>query len=184
MAVGARWTRATGPAWAAVAVEWVAGVAVAVAAGGGGGMEGGMQARPEVKALVRWESAHPIRDAVKKELPKQLGDAYVISVSGLRVGGGRGPEAGAEGNERRQQMAEVLKGATHLERKGSDPIAPSQVQSGQIATGPISYFVFPRGSQPIQESDKEVTFHIKMERVEVKAKFALKDMMYKGELAL
>ena len=146
----------------------------------------GMQGRPEMKALIRWESARPIRDAVKKELPKQLGDAYVISVSGLRLGGMREGQGGtpARANERRQQQAEFLRTSTQLERKGNDPIAPIQVQSGQIATGPISYFIFPRGSHPIQESDKEVTFHIRMGRMEVKARFALKDMLYKGELAL
>lgn len=154
--------------------------------GGGGGMEGGgMQQPPEMKATVRWESARPIRDAVKKGLPKELGDAYLISVTGLRGGReGGDPQQRQEGGDRGPALNNRLKESATLERKGADPISPAQVQSGQLPTGPISYFIFPRGSQPIKESDKEVTFHIKMGRMELKAKFVLKEMMYKGELAV
>jgi hypothetical protein len=170
--------------------------------GGGGGMGGGggrsgrggnegaldslqSQNRAEVKAVVRWETARPIRDAAKKELPKQLSNLYVVSVTGMLPGGMRERQPAAEGGANRgQQFIERLKAATQLERKGADPIAPAQVQTGRVAAGPITYFFFPRGSQPIQESDKEVTFHIKLERMEVRARFALKDMVYKGELAL
>jgi hypothetical protein len=158
--------------------------------GGAGGMDAAAQARPEMKAVVRWESARPIRDAAKKEFPKELAAAYVISVTGLRMGAGgrRGAAPGqeqapAEG-DRGAQMNERLKAGAQLERKGADPISPAQVQTGRIPAGPVSYFIFPRGSQPIQASEKEVTFHLKLDRMELKAKFVLKDMMYKGELAV
>lgn len=145
---------------------------------GGGGMDnGGMQNRPEFKTLVRWESAKPIREAEKREMRKEFEENYVLSVQGLRMGGRQGEEGG--GN-----MQDRLKDASQLQRKGADPIHASQVQVGQSKNGPIAFFVFPRGSQPIQASDKDVTFHIAMGRMELKVKFALKDMMYQGELAL
>ncbi len=45
-------------------------------------------------------------------------------------------------------------------------------------------FLFPKGSQPIEAADKEVTFITAMGPLGVKAKFALKDLMVKGQLEL
>ena len=141
-----------------------------------------MASRPEIKALVRWESAKPIRDAAKKELPKEFAGSYIISVSGLQLGGrGRDGVSGGEGGGP-QGLEDRLKQGTQLERKGADPIAPEKVLLNQQAQ--VRYFVFPRGSQPIQASDKEVVFHISMGLMELKVKFALKDMAYQGQLAL
>ncbi len=159
--------------------------------GGGGGGRGGRggtgdsdtmaggNSQPVIKAMVRWESARPIRDAVKKEIPKEFGESYVISVSGLQAG--RGGREGREGADAGKGMEERLKQSAELRRKNADPIAASQVITGQ---GQVRYFVFPRGSQPIQASDKEVVFHVALGPMELKTKFALKDMMYRGELAL
>ncbi len=148
------------------------------ARGGAGGGEGGPAAnRPEMKAIVRWESARPVREATHKQLPEQLAGNYVISVLGLRLPDiGAGPEAG--------NLEERVKSATQLQRKGRDPIRPARVQMGRPGQGPLLIFIFLRGSQPIEAADKDVVFHIALGRMELKAKFALKDMMYHGELAL
>jgi hypothetical protein len=45
-------------------------------------------------------------------------------------------------------------------------------------------FLFPKGSQPIEASDKEVTFITQLGPLGVKAKFPLKEMMVKGQLEL
>ena len=158
--------------------------------GGGGEMGDGATRRPEIKALVRWESARPVCDARKKDLPKELAGAYVVSVSGMpleggwhegeRQGGARHQEG--EGGEGAAGFVERLKQATQLRRKNADPIYPARVLEN--SPGQVRYFVFPYGSQPIQASDKEVVFHIGLGHMELKAKFALKDMMYRGELAL
>jgi hypothetical protein len=56
---------------------------------------------------------------------------------------------------------------------------------GQAGDGTSTMmFLFPKGSQPIEASDKEVTFVTQMGPLGVKAKFALKDMMVKGQLEL
>ena len=82
-------------------------------------------------------------------------------------------------------MQERLKDSTRLERKGKDPIAPDAVEMGQAANGSsIMIFLFPKGSQPIEVGDKEVTFVTQAGPMGVKAKFALKDMMVKGKLEL
>jgi len=163
------------------------------AGGRGGGRGGGSGAgdmadsarRPEIKVLVRWESAKPVCDARKKELPKELAGNYVISVSGMPLEGGRHegeqrwPDKGGDGTA---DFVERLKQATQLLRKNADPIYPARIM--QDSQGQVRYFVFPYGSQPIQASDKEVVFHLALSRMELKAKFALKDMMYQGALAL
>ncbi len=87
--------------------------------------------------------------------------------------------------ERRRVMQERLKDATRLERKGKDPIGPDRVETGQSSDGTARMiFLFPKTSQPIEPGDKEVTFVTQMGPLGVKAKFVLKEMMVKGQLAL
>lgn len=138
----------------------------------GGGMGGG---RPEMKAIVRWESARPVREATHKELPATLAGNYILSVTGLRMGQ-RGLQEGrrSEGAEPGPRMEERLLQAAQLQRKSADPIYPSHVQTAQVRGVSVLFFVFPKGSQPIQASDKEVIFHLAIGRMELKAKFALK----------
>jgi hypothetical protein len=58
------------------------------------------------------------------------------------------------------------------------------VQPAQTNNGTILVFFFPRAAQPITLDDKDVTFHQKLGPMELKAKFALKDMVYQGKLEL
>ncbi len=88
------------------------------------------------------------------------------------------------GSDRIQEMGERLKETTMLERKGRDPINPTKVTGGRAEGTTMWIFFFPHGSQPIDADDKEVTFKTKIGALEVKAKFALKDMKYQGQLAL
>ena len=82
-------------------------------------------------------------------------------------------------------MQQRIKDATRLERKGKDPIAPAQVEIGQSSDGrSIMMFLFPKGSQPIELADKEVSFLTAMGPMKVKAKFVLKDMVVNGKLEL
>ena len=143
--------------------------------GGGGGMEtagggenGGV---PQMHATVRWQSALPVRSALKAEPPPP--NTYVISVTGLpMMGAGRRPG----GEERRQN--------TTLERKGRDPLVPAKVQMAQREEGSVLLFVFEAGPQPIDLDDKEVTFATKLGPMQLRAKFLLKDMMFEGKLAV
>jgi hypothetical protein len=143
--------------------------------GDGGGLGEGGGHEPQIKAVVRWETAAPVVAARRKQLPSSVQDQYVVSVSGLPMMGG---------NDRIQGMEERLKVSTMLERKGRDPIYPAKVTGGRSEGIPTWIFFFPHGSQPIDPDDKEVTFKTKIGPVEVKTKFALKDMKYQGHLAL
>jgi hypothetical protein len=139
--------------------------------GGGGGGKGGMR---EIKTVVRWESAGPMREALKKKAADDK--HYVISVAGLRMPGQQGGDAA----ERRQAMAARLRESTTLAVKGKEPCAPESVE----AAGQKILLRFSRESLPIQASDKEAVFTVRMGPIEVKAKFALKEMTWKGQLAL
>jgi len=162
-------------------------------AGPGGGPGGG--AAPE--ALVRWESARPILDAQKRELPEAFQGSYAISVTGFPLGGGprpggapggpggAGPGAGGgfnlEGMRAAQQASfEKAKETTRLERKGKDPIHASVISQN----GRALVILFPRGAQPIDLDDKEVTLVVQVGLPTMKVKFNLKDMVYKGKLEL
>jgi hypothetical protein len=146
--------------------------------GRGGGSSGGLSGPdspagrgPEIKVLVRWESAAPIRDALKSQLDPKVAGSYIISVFGLPVGAG-------------QEMEERLKSATELQRKGRDPVSPVAIQFRNKPNGSLLLFMFPKDPQPIDLDDKEVVFVTKAGPVDLKVKFPLKEMIYNGRLEL
>lgn len=152
---------------------------------GGPGMGGPGGEPPQIKAVVRWESAQPIRDAAKHQLPQEAAGAYVISVWGLpKMDAGRRAPGGesSSGDDRMAQMHERLKQSTSLRRKGKDPVVPAQVQFSDT-DGTVAFY-FPIGSDPISAEDKEVVFQTKLGPMELKAKFTPKKMNYRGKLAL
>jgi hypothetical protein len=165
--------------------------------GGGGGTA------PAMKLTIRWESAVPVKAAEMKvqygdSMPAkgdkgytidQAQDSYVISVTGLRTGGGRGRRQGgsddaASGGDQRSsadRMKDTLMSSTQLFRKGKDPIAPLDVKMN--TTTNVVVFVFPK-TDAISDDDKEVEFRTMVGRVQVKEKFSLKDMHFAGKLEL
>ncbi len=159
------------------------------AEGGGGGMGGG--GMPQIKVVVRWEIAQPIIDSAKHQRSKEGEKYYIISASGLpsmdRLPRGQQKTEGKQmpsPEDRRRAMITRLKENTTLERKGKDPIYPDRLEMAEVNGDRILVFLFPREGQPVTLPDKEVTFHTKMGTMDVKAKFALKDMMYDGKLEL
>jgi len=77
---------------------------------------------------------------------------------------------------------EKMKESTTLSWKGHDQIHPASVimpKPGQSAV----VFHFDK-THPIELDDKEVEFAMKRGNMEIKKKFKLKEMVYKGELAL
>ena len=141
----------------------------------GGPPEGG--GMPQFHAVVRWESAAPIRVARKME--SALDSTYRISVSGLPMA----PRRGGNG-DRSSELLNGLAALTDLERKGKDSIACSRVEMSKGEDTNTLMFYFEPGSAPIQPGDKEVTFNTKIGPLQVKAKFVPKEMIFDGKLAL
>jgi hypothetical protein len=159
-----------------------------------------------MKATVRWESAAPVVEARKKQPDPEAAEYYIISVSGLPLFGGPPPGGGSGGPppgggpgapaggqppnrpfptaEQRKAMIGDLKQSSALQRKGKAPIAAARVGELEGSETPTLLFYFPRTGDPISLADREVTFLTRIGPLQLKVKFALKDMQYHGQVSL
>lgn len=142
---------------------------------------------PSANVLVRWQSALPVKQALvrgkfgaeaasseeaKKFLEKDE-PYYVIAIIGApRMGGS-------------DQLTGMIKASTTLRRKGKDPISPEKVEvlNGDSGAGPTMFLMFPK-TDPIVLDDKDVELSMKLQMVEVRQRFRLKDMVIGDKLAL
>ena len=162
---------------------------------GGGEGEGGP---PKLDVTVRWESSAPIRAALNAGAPAEA-DAYVLSVIGMPAMGmaGRGgmapgmgaPPDGAQPNVQRQPPNDEdtlarYQQTSQIEVKGQPPLHPRKVERQDSPAGQRIVFHFDRSELPITAASKEVTFTMHMGPMVLKAKFTVKDMAYKEQLAL
>jgi hypothetical protein len=130
------------------------------------------------KAFVRWDSALPVREALKSE-PKDFQNFYVLNVIGNL------PSAvPQEDNPADAAALLYLKDNTKLQHKG-DEIHLSRVESAPASalSDGGTYFYFSR-MLALMPEDKETTFVTKIGPLDVKCKFTLKDMLYRGKLEL
>jgi hypothetical protein len=134
------------------------------------------------RATVRWDSALPIREAMNSKPSKDAGQYYIIALTGDVPDPGR--SIGGEGETLDQRRFESLKQFTRLERK-SDAILLSRAAStpNGYPSGGGTLFCFERGDS-ILADDKQVTFVTRAGPYEVRARFTLKDMLYRGKLEL
>jgi hypothetical protein len=167
---------------------------------GGGGMGGrggnpggrhGEQMPVMYHATIRWESAKPIQEALKAPLPEGLTNAYVISVSGVPVLENERQRTDDDNESQvskglSEEVLDRIKNLTYLEPKGKSATQPNVVQKGAISSAgmPSLLFGFPKDVVALTADDRDVSFTTQLGRLEVKAKFNLKDMMYHKELAL
>ena len=176
---------------------------IGAGAGGGGGRGGGRGGgedagaqMPEVPhVVIRWDSAMPVREAMKKVSFSKSVDAedvkafYIITIDGIRLPG-RGARGGgaAQAASGMKQMSpeqqERLKAVTNLTAKTKEAIQPGKIDGMTEEDGKMTLrFYFPR-SADFSLDDKEVTFQTRVGPMEVKQKFVLKDMTFDGKLAL
>jgi hypothetical protein len=138
----------------------------------------------QFRVLARWESAKPVRLAGGPELPEGTAPFYVIRLRGMPL---LPPPKGANGESvpnPNQDMLEAMQKSSRIERKGkiAIPCAHLLTGSGDSATELLLFFA--RGADPITVSDKVVTLESRFGPFHLSVKFPLKDMMYKGALAL
>jgi hypothetical protein len=133
-------------------------------------------------ATVRWESALPVRDAMKAPKTSDADENYIIALVG-DIPGASVPTDDDSAAERQQKM-DVLKESTRLERK-DDPLELQRVKiaprTPRSPSGTLYYF---SRVLPLTPEDKQVTFVTKVGPLEVKCKFTLHDMLYHGNLEL
>jgi hypothetical protein len=124
------------------------------------------------KAIVRWQSALPIRAALKSKSTEGVADFYIIAVVGdLAMADPDADEA------QRESRLDMMKQYTKLDRHGG-AIPLANVEPVK-KVGTLFYFA---RNEPIK--DGQVTFTTKMGPVEVKCKFTVKDMMYRGKIEM
>ncbi len=178
---------------------WGSGGQMPIGMGRGGGMGGMGRGRgnrgsspggEQTTVTVQWESALPVRlaeakmngGAVDGAAMKPL-DEYVIAVIGLPKSG-LGPQwssggSGADSDDAR--LADHLKVVTVLSI-GNERLNPAKVELNQGRDG-RTIFHFAK-SEPVTVRDKDAEFRITADRMEIKKKFALRDMEYQGKLEL
>jgi hypothetical protein len=161
----------------------------------GGGYPGGGNdgARERLTATVRWESALPIQEALRigarDEKPDEdLEKYYVIALIGDLSAIGRRRSSTSDDDDdsatRADRRLEELKESARLERKDG-PISLEKVEEGSRvgSRGPGVYFYFDRKAD-VSMDDKFVNFSTKLGRMEIKARFTMKEMLYHGKLAV
>jgi hypothetical protein len=144
---------------------------------GGGASPGGTSVgQQQYKAIVRWETALPVRLASHSKSTDDPAANYILNLIGdVPMLGGHKDEDGAQ----IEQRTEMLKEYTRLDRK-HDPIFLAKV----VFPSPSeTLFYFPR-TDTIFADDKTVTFTTKLGPIEVKVKFTLREMTYHGKLEL
>jgi hypothetical protein len=122
------------------------------------------------KAIIRWESALPVREALKSS-PPDAERFYILNMVGDVPSGGA-------------TQFETLKQVTKLEHKG-DAILLSRVavapKTALSLSGTLFYF---SRDLALRIEDKQAMFSTKLGPIDVKCKFTLRDMMVRGNLEL
>ena len=153
--------------------------------GGRGGDDGGGRGfpvpSPQLKLLITWRSALPVREALVR-LPNGATNpgadqqplldrppAYIITIAGVPT---------------RFSRATATAGATTFLRRGrKPPIALADGGMQQDGGTLTLIFAFPR-TDPITLDDKDIEFVTTIGTVEIKKKFTLKDLVFDGQLEL
>jgi hypothetical protein len=124
---------------------------------------------------VRWLSAKPMMIAMKLKFPPGFEGHYVIGVSGMPVISGHGEGEGGDSYD-------ALKEVTHLEVKGQEPAQPGIIQPDPSDTSTVM-FGFLHQFLDLSAA-KAAEFKTTNGPFEIKAKFDLKQMKYRDELAV
>lgn len=134
--------------------------------------------------VVRWESADPIRMAMVSTLPKGFEDRYAIGVSNIPPEAMNAGRRGQDGTPQTlETMLRDLEAAATLEAPGKDPAGAGIVR--RIPGAESTYvFGFAKEFLLLTAQDREALFTLRTAHVSVKTRFNLKEMIYRGKLAL
>jgi hypothetical protein len=123
----------------------------------------------ELKAVVTWESALPICEALKIAAVPEFADRYVIGVDSVPVGG---------------ESADYLRYA--MLRALGRPKWTVRATSVRevIRSSAVCQFSFLRSAEPIGPETKEVVFQLYLRPGMLLVRFKPEQMLYHGQLAL
>ena len=132
-----------------------------------GGRSGGRGTGPEpvvqvAEVTVVWESAQPLRDALKFRFPADFANHYVIGVDD--------PPPTRGGRQ------------ASLQARGRDSVGAGAEEPTQ--RGRVVLFAFSKELLPLTARDKDILFTLETDQYSLKARFDPKEMIYRGMLAL
>ena len=122
---------------------------------------------PVAEVTVVWASAQPLLDALRSTFPADFANHYVIGVNDLPA-----TEGGRKVNQ--ESMTATLR--ARGER--------SMDAGGILPTRETVLFAFSKELLPLTPADKEVLFTLETNQYSIKTRFDLKEMMYRGRLAV
>ena len=137
----------------------------------------------EFHVLGRWEMAKPVRLAGGPEVPELTGQFYVIRLRGLPLMPPAKANPGEAATDPNAGMLESIKAGTRLERAGKAPIGCAHLFTGSGDASRDVLLFFPR-ADPITIAVKTVTLESRFAVFHLSIRFPLKEMIYRGELAL
>jgi hypothetical protein len=138
----------------------------------------------QFRVLARWETAKPVRLAGGPDVPELTGQFYVIRLRGLPLMPPPKAKPGEAVPNPNEGMLQAIKEGSRLARKNKRGIPCDHLFTGSGDAVTELLLFFPRGADPITVADKLVTLESRFAVFHMSIKFPLKDMMYKGELAL
>jgi hypothetical protein len=138
----------------------------------------------QFRVLARWESAKPVRLAGGPELPEESAQFYVIRLQGMPLLPPPKAKEGESVPNPNESMLEAMKQSSRIERKDKPAISCAHLLTGSGKSATEILLFFARGADPITVSEKSVTLESRFGPFHLSVKFPLKEMMYKGALAL
>ncbi len=138
----------------------------------------------QFRVLARWESAKPVRLAGGPALPEGTAQFYVIRLQGMPLLPPRKGRDGESVPNPNEGTIEAIKQNSRIERKGKAAISCAHLLTGSGDAATELLLFFARGADPITVGEKAVTLESRFGPFHLSLKFMLKDMMYKGALAL
>lgn len=161
-------------------------------AGAGAGLGNDGPQTQTMPVLLVWQTALPVKQALAKakfgaeaatsaeaKVYLQREEPFmVLSVEGL-------PATAAQAGEGDHKAGLLM--LTALSVKGKDPLKAEEVQFNQRDRLVDAAFFFRRsepGAAPFSVDDKELEFSTKFDKLSIKYRFKLKDMVYHGKLEL
>ena len=138
----------------------------------------------QFRVLARWESAKPVRLAGGPELPEGTAQFYAIRLQGMPLLPPRKGSGGDSVPNPNQGMLQAIQQNSRLERRDKPSIFCAHLLTGSGEAATELLLFFERGTDPITVGEKAVTLESRFGPFSLSVKFPLKDMMYKGTLAL
>ena len=136
------------------------------------------------KVLARWESAKPVRLAGGPEMPEGTAQFYIIRLRGMPL---LPPPKGRDGDSvpnPNQGLLDAIQQSSRIERKNKIAISCAHLLTGWGESATELLLLFARGTDPITLGEKAVTLESRFGPFHLSVKFPIKDMMYRGALAL